>query len=316
MSKWRSSASGKVIIGGTAFDTDAPIVNFLEGPKWDARIETCIATETDPNPFLPASDHQGCKIVDGTHAYAYQGDNGQRFTVRHQPRPALRNGPKEWLGGHKVPYDSAKQVIKQFMIHHDGCATADMCFSVIQNERGLSCHFLLDNDGTIFQTLDLALEGWHGSELNANSIGIELCNRGEIRTPADAEYYTKRGMKRDRKPCEVNGHKINSWDFTEEQKDSMRRLGRALLRLLPNLPAEYPQESPGQQLRKTMPRPDIMGFSGYIGHYHLTPTKWDPGPWDFKDFIQRIRGAFCFPMFPRGKPDDKQVQPVVPTQTS
>ena len=32
-----------------------------------------------------------------------------------------------------------------------------MASSVLQNERGLSCHFLLDNDGTIYQTLDLAL---------------------------------------------------------------------------------------------------------------------------------------------------------------
>ena len=56
--------------------------------------------------------------------------------------------------GEDAPYDAVKSVIKQFVIHHDGCASADMCFNVLQNERGLSCHFLIDNDGTIFQTIE------------------------------------------------------------------------------------------------------------------------------------------------------------------
>jgi hypothetical protein len=31
--------------------------------------------------------------------------------------------------------------VKQFVIHHDGCTSADMCFNVLHNERRLSCRF-------------------------------------------------------------------------------------------------------------------------------------------------------------------------------
>jgi hypothetical protein len=310
--KW--TPSGKVIIGGTAFQTDAPIVNFREGPKWDATSESLFVTETDPNPFA----HPGAILVAPNKWVAYEADHkSSTFTARCQPRPEFRNGPSSWRGGWNVPYDVAKKAIRQFVIHHDGCASADMCFSVAQNERGLSVHFLCDNDGTIYQTLDLALEGWHGSELNPWSIGVEICNRGDAWK--DEAYYTKRGMKRDIVPCTINGHKIKSFDFTVEQKDAMKRLARALLRLLPNLPAEYPQTSPGVQSWGTIGFAGLYKFNGYVGHYHLTDNKWDPGPFNFKEFLTGIRGAFSFPLFPRGEPKkDKtgqvQTQPVVPDQ--
>ena len=306
--------SGRVIIGGTEFQTDAPIVNFREGPRWDATIPTCIPTETDPAP--PCAGGVPYQTL------------APGFTMRFQPRRALR---EKWNNGLHAPYDAAKQVIRKFMIHHDGCSSADMCFSVLQNERGLSCHFLIDNDGTIFQTLDLALEGWHGSELNADSIGVELCNRGDA--VKFAGYYDKKRMKRRVKPCKINNHVINSFDFTSAedvrgmpgeqggQYDAMTRLGRALLRLLPNLPAEYPQSSPGQQALITLPLQDMYRFSGYLGHYHLSSNKWDPGPWDFKAFCEGIRGAFCWPAWPQGqavKDKNGQVpaQPVVAADKS
>ncbi len=310
MGKYRPS--GKVVIGGQFFDTDAPIVNFTEGPRWDATSETLKITETDPNPF----GNPGAKMVSATQWTAYDADHKSgTFTKRCQGRPALRH---KWNNGLNAPYDAAKQVIRQFMIHHDGCASADMCFSVAQNERGLSVHFLCDNDGTLYQTLDLALEGWHGSELNAASIGVELCNRGDAAKEKD--YYSKKGQSRDVKPCKINNHTIKSYDFTKAQYESMKRLSRALLRLLPNLPAEYPQSSPGVQTWNTVGYAGMSRFNGYLGHYHLTDNKWDPGPFDFKEFCQGIRGAFCFPLYPRGAPKkDKQglqTQPVIPDQVS
>ena len=40
-----------------------------------------------------------------------------------------------------------------------------------------------------------------------------------------------------------------------------------------------------------MPYPATFSYSGYIGHYHLTAQKWDPGPFNFKDFCAKLRGA-------------------------
>ncbi|MEJ7600302.1 MAG: N-acetylmuramoyl-L-alanine amidase [Kofleriaceae bacterium] len=295
--------SGNLIIGGTVFKTEAPIVNFTEGPKWDAKSQRCFQTETEPGAlsrctFTPEGNH-----------YPY-GKNkawkgGQPITIRSQPRNPLRRIPGT-NNGRDARYEHAKGVIKQFLIHHDGCATADMCFTVLQNERGLSCHFLVDNDGTIFQTLDLAWQGFHGSQLNDQSIGVELCNRGEVDT--DPAYYSKKGLKREVEPCKINEHTIKSFAFTDDQWKSMILLSRALLKYLPNLTTDYPQTSPGVQAWGTMPFGKVFNSPGFLGHYHLTSNKWDPGPWNFKEFCSKLRGTFCYPVFPkdadRKKPDE------------
>jgi N-acetyl-anhydromuramyl-L-alanine amidase AmpD len=55
--------------------------------------------------------------------------------------------------------------------------TVITCFSVLQNERGLSRHFLLDNDGTIFQTIDFGLMAITHRTGTCNR--RRLCNRGD-----------------------------------------------------------------------------------------------------------------------------------------
>ena len=297
--------SGKLIIGGQAFDTDAPIVNFREGPKWDATSPYCIPTQTEPGAI------SRCTVgKDGHHPY---GPPVIPYTRRYSTRPALRQA--KWKMGENAPYDAVKGAIKQFVIHHDGCASADMCFNVLQNERGLSCHFLIDNDGTIYQTIDLALMAYHAGAWNGASIGVELCNRGDAKK--EPTYYAsgKKGPDRRKIPCKINGHTFLAFDYTDEQYEALKKLSRALLRLLPNLPAEYPQSSPGVQTWDTMPTHASFGFSGFIGHYHLIPEKWDPGYFDFKKFCSGIRGELCFPVFPKGEPGKGQDRPVVPQET-
>jgi N-acetylmuramoyl-L-alanine amidase len=287
-------ASGKLIIAGQSFQIDAPVINFREPPFWDATREFCLPTATDPSPQ--------CKP--GGVPY---GNLPRPYSKRYSTRPMLRRY------GMNPPLDAVKSVIRQFVIHHDGCSSADMCFSVLQNERGLSCHFLIDNDGTIYQTIDLALMAYHASEWNVSSIGVELCNRGDAKKYSG--YYNRGnyGPKRDVKPCRINGHTILSYDYTPQQYDALTRLCRALQRLLPNLPAEFPQSTPGVQSWDTLPPSASFRFSGYIGHYHLTNQKWDPGPFDFKDFCRRLRGQLSLPIFTR---DAATPTPAVPTQTN
>ncbi len=286
--------SGNLIIAGQTFKTDAPVINFREPPFWDATREVCQPTLTDPSPV--------CKP--GGVPY---GNLPKPYTKRYALRPALRRY------GMNPPLDAVKSVIKQFVVHHDGCSSADMCFSVLQNERGLSCHFLIDNDGTIYQTIDLSLMAYHAAEWNIASIGVEFCNRGDAKK--EPNYYSsgRAGPKRDIKPCKINGHTLLAFDYTPAQYDAFNKLGRALLRLLPNLPAEFPQSSAGVASWDTMPPSASFGFSGYIGHYHLTNQKWDPGPFDFKEFCRKLRGSFCFPVFPKGEPTPEKPLPAIPT---
>jgi hypothetical protein len=54
-------------------------------------------------------------------------------------------------------------------------------FKVLHDVRGLSVHFMLDLDGTIYQTLDLKERAWHATTSNSRSVGIEMANIGAYR---------------------------------------------------------------------------------------------------------------------------------------
>jgi len=298
--------NGVLIIGGQPFNVNAPVVNWHES-GWDATSERCIPTKND--------DARKC-VDAGGKQYPY-GPPPLPYTQRYSTRPNLR--AEKWRGGFAPSYEAVKASVKQFVIHHDGCTSADMCFSVLQNERGLSVHFLLDNDGTIYQTIDLGLMAYHASDWNLYSIGIELCSRGDAIKYPGVYDGGRFGPKRDEKNCKINNNTLRAYDYTPAQYDSFARLCKELLRLLPNLPAEYPQSSPGEQMWDTLPNANIERerYAGYIGHYHITNQKWDPGPFDFKDFCKKLRGALCFPVFPKmepSKPDEDK--PVVPEDSA
>jgi murein DD-endopeptidase MepM/ murein hydrolase activator NlpD len=303
--KYAIRVSGNVIIGGKPFATDARIVNFLDPPYWDATSDKCS--------IIPGRGVPPCKPGPNGGDLPHGPPEGYRPSVqRYSTRPALRRA--DWKMGMKAPYEAVKSVIKQFVIHHDNCYSAAMCWDVLQNERGNSAHFLVDNDGTIYQTLDLALMGWHASEWNTNSIGVELCNFGSAKKDPNLYRSGRHGPDRRIMPCKINNHTYLAFDYTDAQYDQMKRLSRALLRLLPNLPAEYPQSSPGQQAWDTLPKHASHAFAGYIGHYHLTAEKWDPGWWDFKAYCRDLRGQFVFPLYPRAPKKDEP--PAIPPQQS
>jgi len=289
---------GELIIANTPFPVDwDKFVNWHES-GWNATIPDCVragdiaTTCTGPTPFSPKAKNRSVK----------------RFSTR----PALRRY------GMNPPLEAAQAVIRQFVIHHDGLMNAAQCFHVLQNERGLSCHFLIDNDGTIYQTLDLAYCGFHASEFNPISIGVELANRGDANGPIGKfkEFYrnTPWYAKRPTKPIQIHGSKILAYDFTPEQYAALSGLARTLTRVLPNLPVEYPQDLPGHA--STTVLPNAMSYAGYIGHYHLTQRKWDPGPFDFKEFCRKLRGNNCFPLWTgaNAKTADPNLRPEIPRE--
>ncbi len=69
------------------------------------------------------------------------------------------------------------RVVDQFVIHFDAAGTSKRCFQVLER-RGLSVHFMLDLDGTIYQTLDAKEAAWHATIANGRSIGVEVANIG------------------------------------------------------------------------------------------------------------------------------------------
>ncbi len=276
---------GKIWIAGRGFDIDAKVVRWDEGPRFNAHSTFCIGDGAD-------------RCREGQYPYSEKAVN--RKPNRFRFRPALKRFKEN------IPLEAAQAVVRQFILHHDGCKDAKMCFKVLHNERGLSCHFILDNDGTLYQTLDLAYMAFHAAGFNAGSIGVEMCNRGDAKKWPG--YYRDRNMKRTSTTVRVHGHIYKAYRFTPEQHDTMRALAKGLQRALPNLPVEYPQDSPGHQAWGQIA--NAQQYAGYLGHYHTTRRKWDPGPFDFKDFCEKARGSLCFPIF--AKKDKTRSRPEIP----
>jgi N-acetyl-anhydromuramyl-L-alanine amidase AmpD len=210
--------------------------------------------------------------------------------------------------------EDLKRVIHQIVIHFDACGTSRKCFEVLQDVRGLSCHFLLDLDGTVYQSLDLKDRAWHAGKANSFSVGIEIANIGAYQDAAAlSRWYAKDGsgvkitvppdvraegirqgfVGRPRRPDplkgRINGRDLLQYDLTEEQYAALERLLIALCRIFPEVKARAPVDGRGKLLDHVLASDEeITGFHGLLGHFHVEKGKVDPGPafdWD------RILGA-------------------------
>ncbi len=265
---------------GGRYPIDWPTVNMYDEGGFNAHIEGC------------AGGFEGAQACGpgGVPRAAAKGLEGK--LKRYRPRHI----------GTERSLAVAQAVVKQFVVHLDGCASAGMCFDVLHNERGLSCHFVIDNDGTIYQTLDLLDCAYHACGLNETSIGVEICNRGNA--AKEPNYYDRypKNLQREQVVCLVNNEKYVAFDFTPQQYAAMEVLGKTLAKLLPGIKLSYPESSPGVQNWNTLDLTDVTSvrlresYSGYIGHYHITNQKWDPGPFDFKKFIGKLSGHRSFPI--------------------
>ncbi|HKA86130.1 MAG TPA: N-acetylmuramoyl-L-alanine amidase [Haliangiales bacterium] len=273
--------SGEIIVGGQRYKCDFNVVNFADTPYWDASKQTCI-------PMVP-----GGPVQCGAGGMPFAPAKGITKPVRSRPRR---------LEARDRTAKVAQSYLRQFVIHLDGCINADSCWDVLQNERGLSCHFILDNDGTLYQTLDLIDCAYHAAGLNETSIGIEICNRGDAKYEGD---YARANLKpREVVTCNIHGEKYVALDFTKEQYATMDELAKVFAKVLPGIAINQPKGGDGGALWTTIidERTDPTGqrlrelYTGYLGHYHITKQKWDPGPFDFTKFLTKMRGRSAFPI--------------------
>ena len=194
-----------------------------------------------------------------------------------------------------------QQVVRQFVVHHDGCPDSRTCFQVLHNERGLSVHFLIDNDGTIYQTLDLVDCAFQAAGVNEISVGVELANRGDaMRFPND--YH---GQARQADLHASTAINSSPTPTRRTQLESMIAVGKTLARLFPNLPQSYPAR------RRAASRcgPRIADPREYTGL--ARPLSRDPSEVGSRahstsrSSSAKIRGRMVFPVCHRraSKPD-------------
>ncbi len=213
-------------------------------------------------------------------------------------------------GGWDLPL--LQRVVDQFVLHYDGSGTSRQCFKVLQDQRDLSVHFLLDLDGTIYQTLDLKERAWHAPSSNSRSVGIEIANVGAHRpgrpSPLDEWYHTNTarhtvleipqrfGPDTQRTPGfvgypirpgrisgNIQGADLEQFDYTPEQYAALIKLTAALCATFPKLKCDYPRDAAGRLATRKLPDPELARYEGILGHYHVQLDKVDPGPafeWD------------------------------------
>jgi hypothetical protein len=86
---------------------------------------------------------------------------GFRRTVPLSPERLERARTNGWA------LEDLQGVVDQFVLHYDVSGTSRRCFQVLHDQRGLSVHFMLDVDGTVYQTLDLKERAWHATSSNS-----------------------------------------------------------------------------------------------------------------------------------------------------
>jgi len=183
----------------------------------------------------------------------------------------------------------AKRNIRLFVNHWDVCLDSTRCNDVL-NKRGISVHFLIDNDGTIFQTLDMQHGAWHGSSgrVNRASVGVEISN---AYYPKYQNWYKKRGFgeRPIMKDTVVHGQKLDDFmGFYDIQIQAAQALWKAI-ESCSNVEYQTPLDANGNT-STTYVQDVVYGkFAGIVSHYHCTKKKIDCAGMDIKKLIEEIK---------------------------
>jgi N-acetyl-anhydromuramyl-L-alanine amidase AmpD len=230
------------VVCGRRFFAGVPVVLWTSEPAYDASSEHAR--------FGPDATGEG----------APKGLRYQPGRVEKGSPPVVRVDPES------EEIERLREVVDQFVIHYDAAGSSRKCFEILQDKRGLSVHFMLDVDGTIYQTLDLRDQAWHATKANPRSIGVEVANLG---IPEGGE----------KQPA-----------FTDAQYASLAKLAAALCTVFPRIAPDAPRDAEGRIVAGALDAAAFASFHGILGHSHVQSNKQDPGPaFDWDRFLADVR---------------------------
>ena len=178
---------------------------------------------------------------------------------------------------------------KMFVSHWDVCLSSKSCWKVL-NRRGLSVHFAIDNDGTIFQFLDMNHIAYHaGGKFNSPSVGVEISN---AYYPKHNPWYKRHGFGERPlvKNAHVHGRSMKPFmDFYPAQVGALKALMKAVHEAMPWIPLECPLDENGETSYTVDKDASRNRFSGFVSHYHLTKRKIDCANLDLKSLLEDIK---------------------------
>lgn len=176
-----------------------------------------------------------------------------------------------------------------FVNHWDVCLSAESCARVIA-KRGISIHFCIDNDGTIFQLMDTQHAAWQAGSRKWNhaSIGVEISNAYYTKYQG---WYEKNGFGP--RPITSDAKCHNSTlkphlDFYPVQLEALKALWLAIHNAT-GIPLECPTDSKGELVTTVDRRCERGDFKGFINHYNLTKRKIDCAGLDLVKLLKEIK---------------------------
>jgi len=176
-----------------------------------------------------------------------------------------------------------------FVNHWDVALSAKKCANIL-GKRGISIHFCLDNDGTIYQLLDTQHGAWHagGRLWNHRSIGVEISN---AYYPKYQEWYERHGFGP--RPIQSNawchGQKMPDFlDFYEIQTQALKALWKAVAEAY-SIPLECPTDANGCLVTTVDKRCTDGEFHGFLNHYNLTRGKIDCAGLDLVNLLKECK---------------------------
>jgi N-acetyl-anhydromuramyl-L-alanine amidase AmpD len=288
----------EIVVAGKFIHTGTPIVLWMDPGGYDAyRVERRFS------PFEKSS------WTDSTAAEP-ELSSPNRYGLR---RSALTDAEIERVRGGGWDLPLLQKVVDQFVIHFDVCGVSRQCFNVLQDHRDLAVHFMLDIDGTIYQTLDLKERAPHATIANTRSVGIEIANMGSysrseenplpnwykheangqttitiparlgnggIRTPNFVGHPSRPELIKGK----IQGTELEQYDFTPQQYAALVKLTATLCTVLPRIECKYPTNAAGELIPHKLTNDEWENYHGILGHYHIQSNKVDPGPafnWDY-----------------------------------
>tara|TARA_Y100000287_G_C14233495_1_gene363330 strand:- start:1928 stop:2821 length:894 start_codon:yes stop_codon:yes gene_type:complete len=223
-------------------------------------------------------------------------DKDESFIV-HQGNFFPIDWPKVVLWSEEKGYKARKgytsyfepRDIKMFVNHWDVCLNSRSCYKVL-DKRGLAVHFLIDNDGTIFQLLDMNHAAYHaGSKKhNHSTVGVEISNAYD---PKYQSWYEKNGFGS--RPImegqEVHGKALGDFTgFYDIQLQALKALWKAVHEAT-GIPMKCPLDKNGNTLKKVSTSAAANSYKGFVSHYHLTSRKIDCAGLDISGLLKEIK---------------------------
>lgn len=171
-------------------------------------------------------------------------------------------------------YKFSRTVRKPNMIvtHWDATLSAKSCHNIL-TKRGVSSHFVIDNDGTIYQMLDTNHVAWHAGAVNKYSIGIDFSNAYYTKYQ---KYYRRKGHgNRPLIESVVHGVKLGAHlGYYPAQEEAYKALLKVLC-MHYDIPLECPRDDSGRFVKGVHPSAKNGKFKGVVSHYHVSRNKID-----------------------------------------